>query len=385
MKLSRRELLQSAAALAGGALPPMAAAGAAPARTPLASIAAAAVASGATPAVQACVIQAGKVLEAISVGQANLETASAATAGSIFRIGSLTKQVTGALLAMLDREGACSLDAPASTYLPFLQRHAPFTLRELAHHTAGVHEDQEAGPLAGEVSQRRLAEAIAGQGTFFDFPPGTAWAYSNSNYVLLGAVIEAVTGLSLQEVTRRRITSRVPLRRTAYDDPAEVLVGRAAGYALRDGDGPRFANAAWMDVVQAGAAGAMRSTAADLAQLHQAMLFGDLLSDAERAAVLAPARLRDGTPASARRFREEDRAMGALEYGLGVHLDATSAAQGLLVHHHGFISGFSSYLATHLPSRRTVACLCNVEPHPRLPFREVRRAVFRDLLRPVQG
>lgn len=72
--------------------------------------------------------------------------------------------------------------------------------------------------------------------------------------------------------------------------------------------------------------------------------------------------------------------MGDVQYGFCVNLDSSTRDKSLIVHHNGFISGFSSYLATHMPSRLTVACLCNVDANPTLPFRDIRRLVFRDYL-----
>ena len=127
----------------------------------------------------------------------------------------------------------------------------------------------------------------------------------------------------------------------------------------------------------------MRSTAAELVTLAQALLFGTLLTSTERAEFLEPSRLRNGKPASSNRFSEQDRAMGDAQYGLGIHLDHTSTRdKSLIAHHTGFIAGFSAYLATHMGSQTTVACLCNVDVNPKLPFRDIRRAVFRSVLLP---
>lgn len=68
--------------------------------------------------------------------------------------------------------------------------------------------------------------------------------------------------------------------------------------------------------------------------------------------------------------------MGATGYGYGLLLDRTTRDGGLIALHSGFISGFSAWLATHVPSLLTVACLCNVDPNPNLPFRQLRRTVF---------
>lgn len=339
--------------------------------------------SKSSPAIQIAVMKAGVLTESIALGSANLESLTAASPRSVFRIGSLTKQITGALLLKLQTEKKLSLTDPAAKYLPFLSRHAACTIKELAQHTAGIHEDQDPPLLSGEITQYRLAQALAEQKQFFDFPPGSAWLYSNANYILLGAIIESVTKQTLGQVVEKYLTGKLALAATGYDDLGQVLIGRAAGYSQTASEKEPFRNAAWIDVAQSGAAGAMRSTAAELVTLAQALLFGTLLTSTERAEFLEPSRLRNGKPASSNRFSEQDRAMGDAQYGLGIHLDHTSTRdKSLIAHHTGFIAGFSAYLATHMGSQTTVACLCNVDVNPKLPFRDIRRAVFRSVLLP---
>ena len=339
--------------------------------------------SKSSPAIQIAVMKAGVLTESIALGSANLESLTAASPRSVFRIGSLTKQITGALLLKLQTEKKLSLTDPAAKYLPFLSRHAACTIKELAQHTAGIHEDQDPPLLSGEITQYRLAQALAEQKQFFDFPPGSAWLYSNANYILLGAIIESVTKQTLGQAVEKYLTGKLALAATGYDDLGQVLIGRAAGYSQTASEKEPFRNAAWIDVAQSGAAGAMRSTAAELVTLAQALLFGTLLTSTERAEFLEPSRLRNGKPANSNRFSEQDRAMGDAQYGLGIHLDHTSTRdKSLIAHHTGFIAGFSAYLATHMGSQTTVACLCNVDVNPKLPFRDIRRAVFRSVLLP---
>lgn len=339
--------------------------------------------SKSSPAIQIAVMKAGVLTESIALGSANLESLTAASPRSVFRIGSLTKQITGALLLKLQTEKKLSLTDSAAKYLPFLSRHAACTIKELAQHTAGIHEDQDPPLLSGEITQYRLAQALAEQKQFFDFPPGSAWLYSNANYILLGAIIESVTKQTIGQAVEKYLTGKLALAATGYDDLGQVLIGRAAGYSQTASEKEPFRNAAWIDVAQSGAAGAMRSTAAELVTLAQALLFGTLLTSTERAEFLETSRLRNGKPASSNRFSEQDRAMGDAQYGLGIHLDHTSTRdKSLIVHHTGFIAGFSAYLATHMGSQTTVACLCNVDVNPKLPFRDIRRAVFRSVLLP---
>lgn len=332
-----------------------------------------------SPSLQVVVMKDGKQIENINIGYSNLETQTQATSDTVYRIGSLTKQFTGALILKLHAEKKLSVFDSASSYLPFLGKHDSFTIQELLHHTAGVHEG-EYSAKAGEMLQYRIAESISNQEKFFDFPPGSAWLYSNANYKILGAIIERVTNTSLAKATETYITNPLSLNKTRYEDQDQILLGRASGYSHYDSETPTFKNAAWIDVLQAGAAGAMRSNAIDLTKWHQALFFSDYFSETEKSIFLAPATLRNGQLASKNRFNPQDQVMGELQYGFGVNLDRSTKDNSLIVHHNGFIDGFSSYLATHLPSKTTVACLCNIDPNPGLPFRDIRRSVFKDYL-----
>lgn len=384
MPLTRRSLLQWGAATVGAT--GLGRTGIAIAATGLADalrrIVDDAVVQGAAPGIQLAVWRRGAPLAAYATGKANLETGTATDGGSIFRIGSLTKQFTAALAAVLAEQGKLDLDAPASRYLPMFAGKPAFTARELIHHTAGLHADEAGEALAGEITQGGLAEAIATQAKPFDFPPGTAWQYSNANYHVLGAIIEQVTGQPLAGAGRRLLFDRLDLAHTAFDHSGDIVPGRVAGYAFGDGDPPRLLNAPGIDIVQAGGAGAMRGTADDLCRWHAALLDGRVVAAAGLRAMLAPGRLRDGRMASAHRAREEDAAMGATEYGFGLLLDRATRDGSLIVQHNGFIAGYSAYLASHVPSRLTVACLCNADPNPGLPFRALRRAVFAEVLAP---
>ncbi len=75
--------------------------------------------------------------------------------------------------------------------------------------------------------------------------------------------------------------------------------------------------------------------------------------------------------------------MGDTNYGFGLYLDRSTRDGSLIAHHNGFVNGYSAYLASHIDSRLTVACLCNADPNPNLPFRELRRTVFAGVLAPA--
>lgn len=384
MSCDRRTFLKaSGIALVASATPvSLAAAAARPttAEQTLAGIAAKATRDLASPGIQLAVWRDGRPTGTVADGSANLETATAVAPDTIFRIGSLTKQFTAALIAMLEEQRKLSVHDPVTRHLSFFpERDAP-TLLELIHHTAGVHDAQEARVRLGAMSQLDIARNIARQSRLYDFSPGTAWLYSNANYILLGAVVEAVTRQPLSQVALQYIFDPLQLKHTRFDTCADVVRNRAAGYSAPQSSTPAFVNAAFIPIEQAGGAGAMRSNCNDLCAWHRHLFSGKVVTSETLAAVVAPAHLKDGRPIPAHRFNPDDNAMGATSYGYGLLLDRSSKGDGLIAMHSGIVNGFSAYLATHVPTMHTFACICNADPGPNLPFSQLRRSVFASVL-----
>lgn len=389
MPWSRRRFLGAAAWLAGGAsMPALGLAGGRPAASGrfdaarLDDILDAAVATRQTPGVAMAVWRRGEPLYRRAVGSANLETASGLGTDSVFRVGSVSKQVTAALVLRLVGQGRLGLDDAARTYLPVLSDHAPFSVRELLNHTAGVRDGDYDTRADHTLSHLEQAERIAAQSPFFDFPPGTAWLYSNAGYLLVGAIIEKVTGLPLAKAAAEELFEPLGLRHTAFDRSGEIVPGRVSGYTPTGETAVPFENAAWLDVGLAGAAGALRSTAEDLCRWQQALWWGGALPRNFARPLAVAARLRDGRLAREARFAERDRAMGETDYGLGLMLDRGTRDGSLILGHHGGINGFAAYAASHPASGLSYACLCNADTHPGLPLRDVRRAVLAAILPP---
>lgn len=385
MKMTRRRLIEAGAGLTGGML--LASGPMAPlarALTPAASdstlrtIVDAAVASRQVPGVALAVWQGGQEVNSYYAGQANLETATHVTAESVFRIGSLTKQFVAALLLKLESQGKLSLGEPAQRYLTFLPQHAPFSIRELLQHTAGISDGEY--DTEGVSSQLTQAERIARMTPLFDFAPGTAWRYSNAGYILLGAIVEKVAELPLATAASKLLFEPLGLTHTAFDQPSDVVMARASGYTPTGTEAQPFNNAEYLDVALAGAAGAMRSTAQDLCRWITALFGGAYLPASSVQSMLVPARLRDGALAGTKRHDPQAQGMGDTQYGLGFMLDARTIDGRPVAGHHGGINGFAAYLACHPSSGLAYACLCNADTHPGLPLRDVRRQVLGPVL-----
>ncbi|RYY27687.1 MAG: class A beta-lactamase-related serine hydrolase [Sphingomonadales bacterium] len=332
----------------------------------------------ACPGVSVAIGQAGTLRVSQGFGMANLETQSAISEKSIFRLASLTKQFTAAAIIKLASLGRLDVRAHAATYLPGFKALKPFTLLELMNHTAGLHSD-EGGEAGSSVAmpaktQIELANHVARQPKPFDFDPGTAWLYSNANYIVLGAIIESVTNMPFDRAMSELVFAPLGLASLAIDKPSEIVTGRVSGYSPVEGRTVPFENAAYLDVSQAGGAGAMRGTAIDLCRWHDALLGHRLFDRAHTDLMLTPGRLRNGRPSGTNRFSPGDAGYGDVEYACGLLVSGPSEPNANILHY-GAINGFAALLQTYTKSRTTFAVLCNGDTGPALPFRSIRKAV----------
>lgn len=374
--LSRRSVIASGAVLA--AMQSTAKAGATDADLSIEQAAVDAIRAYACPGVSVAIARPSAKISVQGYGLANVETRSPVSEKSVFRIGSLTKQFTAAAILKLAQMGRVDVHASAATYLPSLKPLKPFTLLELMNHTAGLHSDDAGGDTPSSAmpakTQIELAGDLARQSKPFDFDPGTAWLYSNANYIILGAIVESVTGIPFSRAMSELIYAPLGLSTLAIDKPSEVVADRVSGYSTAENGGMPFENAAYLDVSQAGGAGAMRGSAVDLCRWHEALLDNKLLDPRHLAIMLTPGRLRDGRPSSANRFSAEDAHYGDVEYACGLLISGPSDPNASILHYGG-INGFATLLQTYTKSRTTFTVLCNGDTGPALPFRAIRKSI----------
>jgi len=271
-------------------------------------------------------------------GKADVEWDIANIPAAKFRIGSLTKQFTAALVLLLQQDGKLNIADPISRYLPDAPKAwSAITLAELLGHTSGIPEFTD-DPHFSEwsMSPHTPAEELA----FFrdkplDFAPGSKFAYSNSNYEVLGVVIEKVSGKSYRDVLGERILKPLGMNDTGVDDDALILAKRAQGYKLKKGE-LEIARSESMTVPYA--AGALYSTTGDLLRWEHGLFGGKLLSARSLKLMTTP---------------------GKGDYGLGVLAGTRNGVQ--FVWHNGGIEGFGTYLA-YVPARRiAVVVFSNIE------------------------
>ena len=179
------------------------------------------------PGAAVAVLQNGEFMHRKAYGLADLEWATPLRPDCVFRIASLTKQFTAVAIMMLDERGALSLEAPIERYLADWQpRGRRVTARHLLNHTSGiwVHDRAEAvralGPYPSLIDEVRLVCSRE-----FAAEPGAVYRYNNGGYLLLGAIIERLSGLSFGDFLRRNIFE--PLGNAPYR-----LAGGRGGHAV---------------------------------------------------------------------------------------------------------------------------------------------------------
>jgi D-alanyl-D-alanine carboxypeptidase len=226
-----------------------------------------------------------------------------------FAIGSLTKGFTAASVLLLAQRGMISIDDPLATYLPAFPNAAAITLRMLLHQTSGLHTypllAEHPWPLSGPIPLETVVSILATDAA--DFSPGTRWAYSNTNYALLSAVIAQASGLDAAAFLQREIFTPLALTDCGYGYVAQRQPGLATAY---DGCAP-FEVQSPISLDLAAGAGAMISSARDMVRWDIALLRGALLDESSTRMLWSAGTLRDGTPV--------DYAMGFVPTDLGAH------------------------------------------------------------------
>ncbi|MEO0733707.1 MAG: serine hydrolase domain-containing protein [Bacteroidota bacterium] len=235
------------------------------------------------PGISLLVYQEDRVLYARQRGLAELSHDVPLGSTTRFSVGSLTKQFTAALVLHLQDRGLLDVQDSVGRYLPTFR--APITLHQLLNHTSGMPDyprDPELrarmrnGLTPPDVLRWAATQAPA-------FPPGTEYAYSNTGYFLLGAIIESVTGSTYEEVLRQRIFAPAGMKHSSCQDFFGVQPRRATGYDRDDTGAVVLAT----PHAYSYAAGGIFSTAADLARWHTYLQGEKFLSPAARTAIFS--------------------------------------------------------------------------------------------------
>jgi len=233
----------------------------------------------AVPGASVIVIRDGPVILRRAYGMANLERHVAATPETDYRLASVSKQFTAMAIMLLARDGKLRYDQPLREILPELPAGAQsVTVRHLLNHTSGLpdYEDLIPDSQTVQVSDRDVLALLARKDTLY-FPPGSAYRYSNSGYVLLGLIVERISGVSFPEFLRTRIFAHLGMNASvAHVEGVDTVPHRAYGYSS---DSARFTPTDQSVTSATLGDGGIYTNVDDLVRWDQA-LYGETLVDA---------------------------------------------------------------------------------------------------------
>jgi CubicO group peptidase (beta-lactamase class C family) len=289
----------------------------------------------------------GKVVLDKGYGFADEEWNAPNSPETKFRIFSLTKQFSGACILLLQERNLLNVQDPVSKYigdLPVAWR--PITVHQLLTHTSGIPNYPEVSQRAKELERigatpREMLALVAAKP--LEFKPGTQLHYSNTGYILLGMIIEQVSGQSYAQFLKKNIFEPLGMQSSGYDDQSIILKNRASGYSLQNG---HVINAPLGDMSFPFAAGAIYSTVEDMYRWNEALTEpGRLLTSHSLQQMFA--------------VYPETTAYGEQNYGYGVVI--THRFGKLLYYHGGGWYGFSSIMQRYPTERVCIIVLSNLE------------------------
>ncbi|MBB5128704.1 serine hydrolase domain-containing protein [Streptomyces griseoloalbus] len=288
----------------------------------------------------------------VATGEADTGAHTTMDTGRRFRAGSVSKTFTAVVLLQLAAEGRVDLDAPANQYLPEPLPDDRITVRHLLSHRSGLYDytnDMFYNTVPGfeavrtkVFSHQELIDLSTARP--LNNAPGAAYSYSNTNFVVLGQLIEHITGTPIATHYQQRIFAPLRLRNTSYVHPQTTISGSyARGYLRQDDTSLPLVDSTEQTVSWAQSAGAVISNAADLNRFFSALLSGRLLPERQ---------LQDMTtmvPVTAD---------GKQSYGLG--LRGRQLSCGTTVYGHtGTVQGYYTYAFTTGDGTRSMTSLAN--------------------------
>ena len=322
-----------------------------------------------SPGCALAVIKNGRIVYMRGYGMAKLDSEVPITPATVFDIGSMSKQFTAASVVLLAKNGKISLEDDIRKYFPeFPDYGNAVTIRHLICHTSGIRDYAWLMLLArmsfegtDKDDRQNILNLIARQRHLY-FIPGDDSYYSNSNYLLLGLIVERVTGMSLGEYEKERIFAPLGMRHTFLRKDRDALMEHAAdGYVRDDAGRYRVKN----DVVPPGPGG-VHSTVEDLFLWDQSFYDSEIGGPDFNTTMVTAGRLNNG-----------NRTLFACGLEVGEY-------RGLkTVGHKGFTESFDTYMVRFPEQKFSVICLANLEIHSSRLAMKVADLYLADELEPV--
>lgn len=296
------------------------------------------------PALSLVVMRGDEVAYARGIGWTGRTRGEAATPQTMYQLGSISKQFLAALVLLLGEDGTLALDDAVATHLPeFARDGPPVRIHHLLAHTSGLRElFQLPGVLAAfdDLSRTRVDLARTVLAAPIDFPPGSRWSYSNTNYTILALLVERLTGLPYEDALRERVF--VPLGLASLRACPSLVdgPGQAHGHVRRAED---IIPAAPENMEWIRGDGGLCGNALDVARWTRLLGAGHVLTPASHTAMTRAVRLDDGALA---------------DYGFAMSLVEPDGVRKYA--HNGAMAGFSASAAYYPEAELTIVVLTNL-------------------------
>ena len=283
------------------------------------------------------VAQNGHVLLDKGYGYANLEWEIPNSPTTKFRLGSLTKQFTAAAVLLLEEKDKLSLTDNINKYL----KNAPpawndITIFHLLTHTSGIPNYTKFPNFSSmttiTITPEQQIELFRNK--TLEFQPGSSYEYCNSGYVLLGYLIEKISGLSYQDFIAKNIFKPLEMNDSGYDSHSAIIIQRASGYEMTPNG---LHNADYVDMSIPYAAGSLYSTTRDLLRWQESLFGGKIPSQQSLNKIIRP-------------FKNT--------YGLGVSIQSLDGHNAIT--HGGGINGFNTFMIHFPEDKLTIIVLANL-------------------------
>jgi CubicO group peptidase (beta-lactamase class C family) len=282
----------------------------------------------------ALVAQKGKVLLEQGYGYKNATAKLLNDSNTIFQIGSITKQFTSAIILQLQEQHKLSVQDKLSKYIPDYPNGDSITIENLLTHESGIYNytNDDAYMQNNSANSIKLADLISlFKNKPLDFSPGTKYSYSNSGYVLLGYIIEKITGKSYFAVVKENIFNPLGMSHTGFDFKNLKSRDKATGYLKLTSKNIRVAPV--VDSTVSYSAGSIFTTVGDLYKWDRALYTNKIVHDSSLQKAFTP-------------YKNN--------YGYGWVIDSSYGKK--VVMHEGGIFGFVSFIAR-IPADETCIIL----------------------------
>lgn len=298
-----------------------------------------------TPGCAVLITKKGEVLLEKGYGTANIELNVPMKSEMVFRIGSITKQFTAmAILQLVDKGQIALTDSIQKFIQDFHFKGKTITIENLLTHTSGIKGYEQIDTKIPNVmridfSPKTIIDSL--DKLSLEFDPNTRYNYSNSNYFLLGYIIEQVSGKSYQQYIKENIIEPAGLTSTFYESQTELIPNRANGYSSSDG---KYWNADFISMALVYSAGALRSNCSDLYKWHKALYEGKIVKKETFLKAIQPYKLVEG--------KQND-------YGYGFFNKTENGINS--IGHGGAIDGFRAIEMYYPAEDIFISLLCNSE------------------------